>query len=188
MQDINLVQNIKENKNPDENLAILASKHSGLINKISYKYIKPLYDSGSSIEEIEQEKNYIIYKAAISFNENKKTKFSSYLGSYVRWYCLNKINRSDDWKFISETPLENIVDFPAEKIDSSSLDYVKSLINKIEDEKIKKVFELRFFSTKFLSWNDIGKQMGGITGQTVNNWYKKTIKLLKNRVAANHEI
>lgn len=182
MLDTELVQNIKNNIDIEESIKELLSFHSGLINKISGKYIQPLASSGSSIEEIQKEKEYIIYKAALMFKENKNVKFSSYLGSFVRWYCLNRINRNDDWKFISDEPFNNIAE---EKIDTTTLEYVKNLLNNIEDKKVKKVFELRYFSgSKLLAWNKIGKLMDGISGQTANNWYRKGIKLLRSRAEA----
>ena len=183
--DIELVQNIKNNVNVEECIKELLSRHAALINKIAYKYVSPLFNSGSSIEEILKEKEYIIYKAALTFKE-RGVKFSSYLGSFVRWYCLNRINRNDDWKHITESPLDNIAaDYP---LDSTALEYVTNLLDNFEDKKIKKIFELRYFSdSKLTSWNKVGKIMGGISGQTANNWFRKGIKLLKNRIQAENK-
>lgn len=184
MLDTELVQNIKENKDVEESIKGLIDLHQKLINKISYKYVNPLHQSGSSIDEIEKEKSYIVYKAALSFNDKKKTKFSSYLGSFVRWYCLNRINQTTDWKFTVDAPLDNIPEVAAP--DSSTMEYVESLLNGFDDDKVKKVFELRFFSgDKLLPWNEIGEKMGGISGQTANNWYRRGVKLLKNRAISN---
>lgn len=183
MIDTEFVQNIKENKNVEDSIKGLIDLHQKLINKISYKYVMPLNQSGSSIEEIEKEKQYIVYKAALSFNDKRKTKFSSYLGSFVRWYCLNRINRSDDWKFTIDAPLDNVPE--ATSPDSSTLEYVENLLNGFDDDKVKKVFELRFFSgDKLLPWNEIGSKMGGISGQTANNWYRKGVKLLRSRATS----
>jgi len=190
MTDIELVKNIKNDVEVEESIKGLLEFHGKLINKISYKYVTPLHNSGSSIEEIEKEKQYIIYKAALSFNDKRKTKFSSYLGSFVRWYCLNRINGHDDWKFASDTPFENLPEFESEKHQSENKadkEYLHNLLNSLDDKKIKKMFELRFFSgDRLLSWNKIGKIMGGVSGQAVNNWYRKNIKVLKSRVASEY--
>lgn len=179
--DIELVQNIKNNIDTEESIKGLINYHAPLLNKIAYKYVIPLFNSGSNIEEILKEKEYIIYKAALTFKEEKGVKFSSYLGSFVRWYCLNKINRSEDWKHIIDFPLESIV--ADQPIDEITLEYVKSLLNNFTNKKTKKVFELRYFSgSKLMSWDKVGKMMGGISGQTANNWYKRGLKLLSSRV------
>ena len=189
MSDIELVQNIKNNISVEESIQGLIDYHGKLINKISYKYVVPLVNSGSSIEEIEKEKQYIIYKAALSFNKKRKTKFSSYLGSFVRWYCLNRINRHDDWKFMSDIPLGDLPENESKvKFDNKvNMEYIENLLNLFKDKKVKKLFELRFFSgDKLLSWNKIGEMMGGISGQTVNNWYRKNIKILKSRALSEY--
>ena len=127
MSDIELVQNIKNNISVEESIQGLIDYHGKLINKISYKYVVPLVNSGSSIEEIEKEKQYIIYKAALSFNKKRKTKFSSYLGSFVRWYCLNRINRHDDWKFMSDIPLGDLPENESKvKVDNKvNMEYIE---------------------------------------------------------------
>lgn len=185
LSDIELVQNIKNNIDTEESIKGLINYHAPLINKIAYKYVSPLFNSGSSIEEILKEKEYIIYKAALSFKE-RGVKFSSYLGSFTRWYCLNRINRSEDWKHITESPLDHIA--AKHPIDETTMEYVKNLLDNFEDKKVKKIFELRYFSdSRLMSWNKVGKIMGGISGQTANNWFKKGLKLLKSRILSDEK-
>lgn len=182
MLDIELVQNIKENKDSDASLKELLDHHVALMTRVSYKYAKPLLDAGSSIEEINQERLYIIFKAANSFKTDRKVKFSSYLGTFTRWYCLNKINRKESHQFTNDDLLEN---YPAERVDGDSKEHVHYLINKIPDKKIKKVLELRYFSgnVKLMSWNLIGKTLNpSVSGQTANNWHKKALKIINELV------
>jgi hypothetical protein len=47
--------------------------------------------SGTHPEDISSDKDYLIYKSAVSYNPTKKIKFSTWLGNQVRYYCLNKI-------------------------------------------------------------------------------------------------
>lgn len=183
LEDIELVKNIKGDYETDKSINELVQKHGGLIAKISSKYIKPLHDSGSSIEEVFDERNYIVYKAALSFKEERKVKFSSYLGAYVRWYCLNKINQHEDWKFKTDEPLDNLGDIPNDTdYKKNTAEKLEELLESIEDKKIREVFRLRFFSgRRLMTWDCIGKKMG-VSGQSVNNWAKKGLKLLKARV------
>lgn len=180
MLDTELVKNIKQGKDEDESIKQLLSYHGGLLNRISFKYSKPLSDAGSSFNEVFNERHYIVYKAAMSYNESRKVKFSSYLGSFTRWYCLNKINRTENWRFVSDEFLEN---HPAEPVDSNTKDHVSYLMEKISDEKIKKVLALRYFSgnNKQPSWAKIATELG-VSGQTCNNWARKGLKLINSLV------
>ena len=45
-------------------------------------------------EELINDAKYYIYKAAIEFDSNKKSKFSTFLGNQTRWMCLNLYNKS----------------------------------------------------------------------------------------------
>ena len=182
MLDIEHVQNIKTGNDSDSSLKELLSRHAALMTRISYKYAKPLMDAGSSIDEINQERLYIVFKAASSFKVDRKVKFSSYLGTFTRWYCLNKINRKESHQFVNDEFLEN---HPAEQVDGDSKEHIHYLINKIPDKKIKKVLELRYFSgnVKLMSWNLIGKTLEpAVSGQTANNWHKKAIKIINELV------
>lgn len=185
MTDTELTRNIKNNKEMEESIAALLSNHAPLITRMTSKYIKPLHDSGCSIEEIINERSFIIYKAAMSFNEEKKTKFSTYLGSYVRWYCLNRINKNknEDWKHVVDYPIETL---PEEQADNTVIEYIHHLLDVFEDKKIKKVFELRYFSGgKLMSWGEIAGHFN-VSGQAVINWHNKGLKLLNARASGNY--
>ena len=175
MSDLDLVNNIKQDILVDESITGLLEFHGALINRISSKYTIPLQNSGSSAEEIMKERFFIIYKAAQTYKEDRKTKFSSYLGSYTRWYCLNKINKKEKCEFVGDEHLEN---HPAEIIDHSTKEHIHFLMEKIQDPKIKKVLEMRYFSGgKTPSWSSIGKVMG-VSGQSCNNWFRRGVKLI----------
>lgn len=185
MSDLELVNSIKQNIDAEESINELLVKHGGLITDISSRFTKLLNDSGSSIEELNRERAFIVYKAATTYKEGKKTKFSTYLASYVRWYCLNKINKSDDWKHVGEENLDNV---SIEKKDETALEYIRHLLDRFEDPKIKKVFELRYFSgPKLMSWGSIGEIMG-VSGQAVNNWHGRSLKLLRNRAKSDYDL
>ena len=179
MSDLKLVQNIKKEEKIEESINGLLVFHGGLINRISSKYDRPLFDVGSSAEEIMKERHYIIYKAAQTYDTERKTKFSSYLGSYTRWYCLNKINKKEKLEFVSDEHLEN---HAAEITDHNIKEHIHYLLEKIHDPRIKKVIELRYFSgAKTPSWNSIAKTMG-VSGQTCNNWFRRGVKIINSLI------
>ena len=91
MEDLDLVKNIQENS-CDASLKVLINRHSALCVDISKKYSPALNASGISMGDIFDEKDYLVYKSALSFNPEKKVKFSTWLGNQVRYHCLNTIN------------------------------------------------------------------------------------------------
>jgi len=179
MLDQELVFNIKRDIEAEISIKELASRHGALISKITSKYATSLLNVGSSVYDIENEKLFLVYRAALSYNEEKKTKFSTYLASFVRWYCLNKINKSDNLNYLDEA---HIKELPSESSSNDTLEYVTHLINSLDDPRMKDVIKLRYFSdAKLMSWNDIGTKLG-YSGQACNNWFKKGLKVLNARV------
>ena len=67
----------------------LINKHTGLCYDIYKKYLPSQELSGNYSINIENDKDYIIYKSALSFDETKKIKFSTWLGNQVKYQCLN---------------------------------------------------------------------------------------------------
>ncbi|MEK7092365.1 MAG: hypothetical protein AAB907_01940, partial [Patescibacteria group bacterium] len=71
---------------------------------------------------------------------------------------------------------------PAEIIDHNTKEHIHFLMEKIQDPKIKKVLEMRYFSGgKTPSWNIIGKSLG-VSGQSCNNWFRRGIKLINGMI------
>ncbi len=61
--------------------------------------------------------------------------------------------------------------------------YLNSLLSSFKDERIKRVYELRYFSggEKLATWNSIAKKLG-VSTQTAINLHEKTRAFLKNKV------
>jgi RNA polymerase sigma factor (sigma-70 family) len=180
MLDSDLIKNIKQNIFADDSINELLNRHAGLINQISSKYNHLIPEP----QEFLKEKHYIIYKAALSYKENKNTKFSSYLGSFTRWYCLNKINKHKLPPLNDDVVLENL---PENKEDIAEIsERAAFLLNQIKDKRIKKIFEMRYFhNSKTLSWEKISEHFG-ISGQTCNNLHRKGLKII-NKFLKTHK-
>ena len=113
MEDKELIKNIKNNKDADNCLNVLFERHSGIFFKMINAYV-PNGSGFADKEELIKDAKYYIYKIALDYDENKKTKFSTYLGNRTRWMCLNMYNKS---KRAKEIPQEE-KDF--NKIESST--------------------------------------------------------------------
>ena len=79
-----LAQNVKD-KDCENSLKELIERHSKLCYNIYQKYIPAMNASGVFPDDALNDKDYIIYKSACSYNPTKRTKFSTWLGNQVRY-------------------------------------------------------------------------------------------------------
>ena len=194
MEDVELVNNVKE-KSCDLSLKILINRHSPLCVDISKKYSPALNASGVSLGDIFDEKDYIVYKSALSYDPSKKVKFSTWLGNQVRYHCLNTINSNSKRICVEDEK----IDFLSEKNDvceelqskeshrqnlKIELDYIFEILSKLHDPRIKEVFNLRYFgsSTK-MPWSKIGKKMK-ISTQTAIKLHQRGVDILNRKMTS----
>jgi RNA polymerase sigma factor (sigma-70 family) len=185
IEDINLIENIKK-YNDEESLKMLVEKHSGLCNSLYKKYSGPLQASGICLDDIIKEKDYIVYKSALSFDKTKKSKFSTWLYNQVRFQCLNSINENGHYIALENDKLNFLIEKRADYRDDSLKNlnqYIFNIIDSCADKRIEKIFKLRYMSgeNKKMSWNKIAKKLK-ISTQTAINIHNKTLKLLKNKI------
>ena len=163
-EDFNLISQIKENQDA-ECLIELINRHSGIYVDMVNKYISKAVD-GIYKEDLLEEKNYFIYNAAINYDENKNTKFSTYLGNITKWKCLNMYNKSN--KFPQQS-IEEMGDFHSSASNEDSIESIEKTedlkkINKFlfksKDPRIKKIFTMRYYNgNKVTPWKKIAKKL-----------------------------
>jgi RNA polymerase sigma factor (sigma-70 family) len=189
MKDIELITQIKNNS-PSSSSALneLVLRHSGICHEMIKRYQNAILSSGNSIDDIQKDKMYIIYKSALNFNENKNVKFSTWLGNQMRYHCLNTINSRSRTINIEEESMKKIIEKNQLFIKKSHIkdqsDYCLSMLDQFQDERIKKIFKLRYFDAKkIMSWHKIGKKLK-ISTQTAINLHNKGKKILKNKLTS----
>ena len=181
--DEELIKNIKIN-NDEFCLKELINRHSPLCNNIYNKYSVALNCSGIFIDDVKKDKDYVVYKSAISFNPEKKSKFSTWLYNQVRYQCLNLLNDNNNSKTIAMEEKDLIY-----HIDKNTLkneikkeevkEYVFDILASLQDKRMSKIYNLRYFSNqKNMPWKEIGKKLN-ISTQTAINLHNKAIALLK---------
>ena len=189
IQDIDLINKIKKN-NCEKSLLELSSRHQGLCNKMIHKYCKVCFDTGTSVSDLNSDKIYIVYKSALSFKPDKKIKFSTWLGNQMRYHCLNTINKKnkdvsmeyESIKYIAEKKQSEELNFNI--LNKERIDLVHDILEQMKDNRIKKVFHLRYFSdSKLKSWHAIGKKMD-ISTQTVINIHNKALDFLHTKISS----
>ena len=87
LTDLALTELIKEN-NDEEALDELISRHSGIyvdmLKKFGFKCL-----THNQVQDIMQDKDYVIYKAALEYDA-EKAKFSTHLANKAKYMCLTQ--------------------------------------------------------------------------------------------------
>jgi hypothetical protein len=189
MTDLQLIQKIKKN-NCEQSLLELYSRHQGICNKMLQKYCKVCYDIGVSLEDLNSEKIYVVYRSALTFKSNKKIKFSTWLGNQMRYHCLNTFNKqskdvsmeNENIKYITENNQSKQIDNAL--LNKEKVDLIFNILDQMADSRVKEIFNLRYFSDrKIQPWNKIGKKMH-ISTQTVINIHNKALSFLNKKICS----
>jgi RNA polymerase sigma factor (sigma-70 family) len=183
--DNNLAENVK-NDNCEESLKILISKHTPLCYNILQKFYPLLSKAGFTKDDVFNDKDYLIYKSAKTFKSNKKTKYSTWLGNYTRYHCLNMLNsKKCNLISIEEDGIRNLVERQPELQDPNRLkntrEFVAHILSELKDKRVKKIYMMRDFSGEKKTWKEIAAEIG-VSSQTVINIHNKSKKFLKNKL------
>jgi len=188
--DNHLVNQIKLSQ-CNSSLSELINRHSGICVSICQRYSLVLSAEGVSLDELKENKDYVIYQAALSYKNSKNIKFSSWLGNCMKYYCLNTINSNKKKTKLRERysihlPNENDSQSLTKK--NEDIDYINSILLKLKDKRISKIYSLRYSPEyrKPLSWKKISERMG-ISSQTAINLHDKG-RLIINKKANSKEI
>ena len=187
LTDCALTDLIKEDNNEDA-LNELISRHSGIyvdmLKKFGFKCL-----TSNQVQDIMSEKDYVIYKAALEYDENK-AKFSTHLANKAKYLCLtqktknknNKISSNfEDVQFSQKDKGCN----PAESCDlNDSFARILNLINKHKDKRLQTIFHERYFCGrrgKLKPWKEVAKKLN-LSAQGCINIHDKAIKELNYRI------
>ena len=166
----------------------LCRRYENVYYKICQKYKHALVKSGVQPEDVYAEKDLIVLKCALSYDPNRGAKFSTWLGNYAKFTCLNYVNSK---KYIFHADSEELHDFLEESQFAPDLtdnlseefDIMLSTLDGLKDARIKKIFRMRYFYDKKRdgTWKNISESLN-MSIQTAINLHKKGLGLLKNRL------
>lgn len=193
-RDIDLIEDIKEN-NSDESFSKLSERHSNLYYKICQKYSSAFKASGIAPEDVFAEKDYTMWKSVMSFNPHKKCKFSTWLGNYTKYSCLNILKKSS--KYVSyELPNEN--GSSTSQLDKHAIydpdrslqdmeEQIFLILEKMKDKRVYKIFKLRYApeEQKKMTWKNIAKRLD-ISAQTAINLHSKGLNVISKKIDSDH--
>lgn len=185
--DLELINGVKD-KNCSDCLQELFNRHSAICVDVYSKYSGGLIKNSVILNDIVDQKEYIIYKSAMSYNSEKGSKFSTWLANQMRYFCLNSMNKNrlvatDDE---SMNAIVHASPFSSQNQNSAleeKVDFVKNIIAQVKDKRISKIFKIRYFngSRKKTPWAQVAEQMG-VSTQTAINLHNKAIKLIKRKM------
>lgn len=161
--DLSLINKVKS-EGDQTSLNQLIERHSGIYLDMVNSVIPNNCDFLDKNDLLE-EKEISIYKAIMNYDENKNTKFSTYLGNETRWRCLNIFNRGSKYKHIDIDNFKEDGNLTQEDSikDISSKEMLKKIFNLADqhkDERVKKIIHLRYkvgTGNKTMSWKNVAK-------------------------------
>lgn len=168
----------------NSSLKELFNRHSGMIFNIGKKYCT---SCNLDINDLYDNKYWIIFNAVKSFNSKKGSKFSTWLGNQVRFFCLNYKNKNNKLIPVEDSFLEFFLNDNNTKENKSNqkeiLDQIIDLFNQISDPNTKNAIYYRYFYNKerILNYSEIAEILK-VTPQTVLNWHNKFIQLAKKKL------
>ena len=192
MTDSELIFGMKNTNDSGECLMELVSRHSGIFMTMVHNYLPNSFSNGPSYRsELIDDKNYYIYQAAMKYDEDRNTKFSTYLGNETRWMCLNLYNKNKN-KTMKEVGLDclSTKDITSEdstkslSINKEMLDKILNIVDNYRDSRISKIFKLRYLNSegnKVTPWKNIGSELN-LSIQGCINIHNKAIKKIKKQL------
>jgi len=174
------------NKQCNESLKKLVDKHGGMIFNIGKKYCA---SCNLNLNELNDNKYWIMFNAAKSFNPQKGSKFSTWLGNQIRFFCLNFKNKNSKLVPIEDQHLEFFINDLNKKNQLSNqkelVNTIIDLFNDITDPNTKNAIYYRYFHNKerILNYSEIAEILN-VTPQTVLNWHNKFINFAKKKLTS----
>jgi RNA polymerase sigma factor (sigma-70 family) len=162
----------------------LVDRHGGMIFNIGKKYCN---SCSLDISELNDNRYWIVFNAAKSFDGTKGSKFSTWLGNQIRFFCLNYKNKNSKLIPIENEHLEffinNFSKNDEKKNQKEVINKITDLFNQISDPNTKNAIYYRYFYNKerILNYSEIADILN-VTPQTVLNWHNKFVRFAKKKL------
>ena len=141
-----------------------------------------------NIQDLTNSKDYFIYKAALSFKTVKNVRFSTWLGNYIRYKCLDFLNETGyclSFESNESQVYVNVVSTNKFEEKASLLDkreFVFDALSQMKDKRVFSVYKLRYFTHyPKMSWKKIGEHIG-VSTQTAINLHEKGKKVVRGKI------
>jgi len=192
-RELKALRDIKEDINVKKNLDYLIGLHNGIFYRIVNNFlISDIH--GLTKQDVVEQKLAIFWQAAVDYDESRKVRFVTWLGNSTFFFLskeYNKVRHFQNSLDLLENPIEAkahriyLSNSERTKLESVDLiDFVLQELQEINDDRIIKIFELRYFKSnnnKLTTWREIGKTLS-LTGQSCINLHKKGLTYLQQKI------
>ena len=192
LSDIQLIKNIKRNKHVDQSLSELIDRHSGIYLDIVNSFLKNC-NNDTLREEIINDKELAIYNSALKYDEDKGTKFSTFLGNEAKWMCLNASNKNRKYIELNDHSYDfEKIKYECNKAQQDFKDSVlkdfKVQLQNHPDKRLHKIFSMRYSGNKKLTpWRKISKEMK-LSIQGCINIHNAALNSISKNIRSKYEI
>ena len=184
--DLTLIEKLQERKDEDSLLQLI-ERHSGIYHSMVNHFMSHPQNALDK-DQMVNEKDATIYSAAMNYDPNRKTKFSTHLANQTKWKCLNLLNKNKRMKqfFIDED--ENHFEpscesFIADLTRGEVLSVFKTCLKKEKDERVKKIVDMRYGAgnNKLTPWRHIAEELN-MSIQGCINIHNRFIEKVKRHI------
>tara|TARA_R100001443_G_scaffold110233_1_gene122055 strand:- start:6241 stop:6849 length:609 start_codon:yes stop_codon:yes gene_type:complete len=162
--DLTLISKIQDDNDQDSLLEII-DRHSGIFHSM-VNYFMSHPQNAVDKNQLVGEKDSTIYSAALNYNPDKKTKFSTHLANQTKWKCLNILNKKkknreifiDDENTYIEPQCDSFI-YDINK--GEALSVFESCLEEEKDERVKKIVDMRYggLNNKLTPWRFIAQEL-----------------------------
>lgn len=171
----------------EQALLELVNRHEAMFYNVVHKYSSVFQESGVYKPDVLNDRDFIFYKTAKSFDPSRKSKFSTWLGNYTRYECLNRI--TDNFKYESCDPagLEGIVNSRRENPENKeqAIEDCLDALKDLKDKRVYQIFKMRYFSgsRKPPTWKAIAKKIS-VSTQTALNIHNRAMSFIRKKISS----
>ena len=162
--DLTLISKIQDDNDQDSLLEII-DRHSGIFHSMVNHFMshpQNVLDKNQLVGE----KESTIYSAALNYDPDRNTKFSTHLANQTKWKCLNILNKKKKNREIfiddEKTYIEPSCDSFMRQIDKDeAMSVFKKCLETEKDERVKKIVDMRYGAgnNKLIPWRHIAKEL-----------------------------
>ena len=181
-EDLILLKKIIKNRCNDSYLK-LKEKHQRLFYSQCNKFSEKL-----NLEDVYSDIDFVFFKSILSFKIDKKAKFSTWLGNFTRYHCLNHIKKNGKYVSTDQETIHHICDQKSAENFSPPQEYRNDvthafkILSKLKDKRIHKVFKMRYLHQgPKLTWKQIAAEFE-LTPQTIINLHLKGRRALRKKM------
>lgn len=181
MDDLILIEKVKKEQCSDS-LVELAKRHDGLFRKITARYLSHL---NLTETDIDAEKLIVLWRCCETFDNNKKSKFTTWYANQVRFCWLNKMRKESKNILNFSLPMEDAeidkISLPTDE-NGEILDIIEREVNNLP-ENDRQIIKSRYntLSNRNSSWQSVA-EITGMSGKELSKRHKSNCKIIKNKL------